>query len=150
MDNHPGRAGGGLGTSLLGMNSPTDYSVKKVSRANHAPPLTHALHALENSEHYGPLAVSSEWHSDRLGINPVLVIYKGIVISAIGPTCWSHLRTYERYILNQLPQLQLLSRPKHMSKTRIMREGNSGTLALEAGLSKRWRSAEMPQGIPGD
>lgn len=110
---------------------------KKVSRANHAPPLTHALHALENSEHYGPLAVSSEWHSDRPGTTPVPVIYKGIVISAIGPTYWSDLRTCERYISNQLPQSQLLSRPKHMSKTGIMRKGNSGTLALEAGLPER-------------
>jgi len=53
-------------------------------------------------------------------------------------------------MLNQLPQLRLLSRPKHMSKAGIMRKGSSGTLALEAGLPKRWTSAGMPQGVPGD
>ena len=52
--------------------------------------------------------------------------------------------------LNQLPRLRLPSRPIHIIKTEIMRKGNSGTLALEAGLPKQWRFAEMPQGILGD
>ena len=149
MDDHPGRTGGGLGTSLLGMNNPIDYLVKRYPEQimlRYLPTPSMRLRL----QHYGPSAVSSKWHSDRLGINPVLVIYKGIVISAIGPTYWSHLRTCERYILNQSPQLQLLSRPKHMSKTGIMPKGSFGTLALQADLLKQWRSAEMPQGIPGD
>ena len=84
MDNHPGRTGGGLGTSLPGMNNRILFYKRypKQIILRHLPIPSMRL----RPQHYGPSAVSSEWHSDRLGINPVLVIYKGIVVSAIGPT----------------------------------------------------------------